>query len=52
MTTQDKSTTQPAENSKEPKLIYQAPFITELQINELTQSATEVMAETLGGYYS
>jgi hypothetical protein len=47
MTTQDTSANHPAE-----KLIYQTPLVTELQINQLTQSATQIMKETDSGYYS
>lgn len=47
MTTQDKSANHPAE-----KLIYQTPLVTELQINELTQSAAQIMSESNEGYYS
>ena len=34
------------------KFDYQTPVITELEANELTQSAAQVMTETNGGYYS
>lgn len=34
------------------KLDYQTPVITELQANELTQSASQVMHESTNGYYS
>jgi hypothetical protein len=34
------------------KLDYQAPIIAELQANELTQSASQIMHESANGYYS
>jgi hypothetical protein len=34
------------------KLHYQIPMIVELQANEFTQSASSIMRETDGGYYS
>jgi hypothetical protein len=34
------------------KLDYQAPVISELQVNEFTQSASQIMSESSEGYYS
>lgn len=34
------------------KLDYRAPIIAELQANELTQSAAQIMSESNEGYYS